>query len=80
MINALFLLDPKTDIPEDKKALSHGNVNKLLKGRQKILNDFESKKFLIRITTNGKGPKLLIPKQILQQLPIAGNISEKLLN
>ena len=48
--------------------------------RQKILNDFESKKFLIKITTHGKGPKTLIPKRILQQLPIAGNISEKLLN
>ena len=34
----------------------------------------------MKITTHGKGPKTLIPKRILQQLPISGNISEKLLN
>ena len=64
----------------------------LFKGREKVLNAFESKIFSIK--SEGSGLlntvylklKILTPKQMLQRLPIAlaevkaGNNSENLLN
>ena len=50
-----------------------------------LLNAFKSGIYLIK-ATKGEGLKILIPKQILQKLPIvlpqikAGNTSENLLN
>ena len=69
-----------------KKALTFENIILFLKGRQKVLNGFESKMFSIRKQTQGKGIKILTPKQMLQRLPIvlaqvkARNTSENLVN
>ena len=61
-------------------------------GREKVLNAFASKIFLIKskgsgiLNTNKSKLKILTPKQMLQRLPIvlaqvkAGNNSESLLN
>ena len=65
---------------------------KFYEGREAILNAFKSKIFLTKSTgsgildTDNSKLKILTPKQMLQQLPIAlaqvkaGNNSEKLLN
>ena len=64
----------------------------LFDGRDKVLNAFESKIFLIKskgsglLNTDCSKLKILTPKQMLQRLPIAlaqvkaGNNSESLLN
>ena len=57
-----------------------------LKKDKKVLNDFESKIFLIGKQRQGKGLKKSTPKQMHQRLSIAsakvkaGNTSEDLLN
>ena len=57
----------------------------LYEGRELILNAFKSRIFLIK-ETQGKGLKILTPKQMLQRLPIvpvqlkAGNTTKNLLN
>ena len=77
-----------------EKALSFQNANRLLRGRQKVFNDFVSKIFPIEKQTQGKAHPLGLskqlkcqtPKQILQRIPMAlphvkaGNTSENLLN
>ena len=68
--------------------------NRLLKGRQKVLNSFESKTFLlvkqiqgkVQLLNLAKWLKTLTPKHMLQGLPIAlaqvkaGNTPQNLLN
>ena len=60
-------------------------VHMLLYAWELTLNTFKSGIFPIK-ATQSKGPKILIPKQTLQRLPVAlaqvktGNRSEKLLN
>ena len=57
----------------------------LYEGRELILNAFKSRIFLIK-ETQGKGLKILTPKQMLQRLPIVpvqlkvGNTTKNLLN
>ena len=69
-----------------RKALTFENSLRLHRGRQKVLNGFESKIFPTKKQTKGKGLKILAPKQMHQRLPItlvqekAGNKSENLLN
>ena len=60
---------PKTTEGKDKKRISE-NVYSLYEGRELILNAFKSEIFPLK-ATNGKGIKILTPKQILQRLPIA---------
>ena len=70
---------------KEGKVLSQENINKLLKGRQKSLNNFESKIFPVEKPTYSTGCagmlalhplglatrlKMLTPKQMLQRLPI----------
>ena len=61
------------------------SVNALYEDRELTLNAFKSKLFPIK-STQGRGLKILTPKQMLQRLPIAlaqvkaGNTSENLLN
>ena len=65
--------------------MTNENVDKFLKGRQKVLNGFESN-ICNKGTTHGTGLKILNPKQMLQRLLKAlaqvevGNTSEKLIN
>ena len=60
---------PKTTEGKDKKKISE-NVYSLYEGRELILNAFKSEIFPLK-ATNGKGIKILTPKQMLQRLPIA---------
>ena len=77
MINLKNLQNHKTQTK--KKPLTFENANRLLKGRQKVLNGFKIKIFPTRKQTQGKGHpldlakqlKILTPKQMLQRLPIA---------
>ena len=86
----------KTKPQSEEKKQEKKNVKKSLikfyEGREAILNAFKSKIFLTKSTgsgildTDNSKLKILTPKQMLQQLPIAlaqvkaGNNSEKLLN
>ena len=64
---------------------TYESAYRLYEGRELTLNAFKSGIFPIK-ATKGKGLKILIPKQMLQRLPIAlaqvkvGNTSENLLN
>ena len=86
----------KTKPESEEKKQEKKNVKKCLikfyEGREAILNAFKSKIFLTKSTgsgildTDNSKLKILTPKQMLQQLPIAlaqvkaGNNSENLLN
>ena len=63
----------KPEIPEKKerKTQTLNKAIRLLQGRQKVLNSFESKIFPTEKLTQGKGLKILSPKQMLQKLPTA---------
>ena len=73
---------PKTAKSKDKKRNTFESLNALYEGRELILNGFKSGIFPIE-ETQGKGLKILTPKQMLQRLPIAlaqvkaSNTSEK---
>ena len=75
---------PKTKENKDKKQNSV-SISDLHEGRELTLNALRSEIFLIK-EIQGKTLKILIPKQILQRLPIAlaqvkaGNTSENVLN
>ena len=68
-----------------KKGNTFESANALYEGRELILNAFRSGVFPIK-EKQGKGLKILTPKQMLQRLPIAlaqvkvGKTSENLLN
>ena len=80
----MILLNEETKKKE--KANNNKNVNKLLGGRQKVLNTFESEIFLSRKPTQGTRLKTLTPKKMLQKRLIADaqvkacNTCENLLN
>ena len=67
-----------------KKAFD--SVIAIYEGWESAFNAFRNGIFPIKEKKNGKGPKILTPKQMLQRLPIAlaqvkaGNTSENLLN
>ena len=83
---------PKSQEIKQEKKIVLKNLHKFWEGREKVLDAFESKIFLIK--SKGAGIldldhcrlKVLTPKQMLQRLPIAlaqvkaGNNSESLLN
>ena len=76
---------PRTKKDTDKKRNTFKSVNALQEGRELILNAFRSGIFPMK-EKQGKGLKMLTPKQMLQRLPIAlaqvkgGITSENLLN
>ena len=75
----------RTKESKDKKRDTYEGVSALYEGRKLTLKAFKSGTFPIKIT-QGKGLKILTPKQMLQRLPIAlvqvksGNTSKNLLN
>ena len=68
MMRLINLKNPRQKI---KNALTFDKAIRSLKGKQKVLNSFKSKIFLIGKQTQGKGIKILTPKQMLQRLSIA---------
>ena len=76
---------PRTKKDTNKKRNTFESVNALQEGRELILNAFRSGIFPMK-EKQGKGLKMLTPKQMLQRLPIAlaqvkgGITSENLLN
>ena len=70
-MNLSILLDKKKQYRKKEKAVTHENVNKLLKRRTGVLNGFESNIFSIKKTTYSTGLKILTPKQMFQSLPLA---------
>ena len=75
----------RTTEDKNKKRNTLEKVNALYEGRELTINAFKSGILLIK-STQGNGLKMLIPKQILQRLPIdlaqvkVGNTFENLLN
>ena len=69
---------------EKKKQNTLDSINALFEGRESILNAFRTKIFSIK-EKQGKRLKILVPKQMLQRLPIAlvqvkaGTTSENLM-
>ena len=71
--------NPQKHPKKEKKAPTFQNAKRLLKGRQKVLNGFESKISPIGKQTQGKERSLelakqlkkITPKQMIQRLPIA---------
>ena len=55
----------------EEKVMTYGNAIKFLEQRQKSFNAFGIDIFPIRNQTQGKGMIILIPKQMLQRLPMA---------
>ena len=76
---------PRTKKDTNKKRNTFESVNALQEDRELILNAFRSGIFPMK-EKQGKGLKMLTPKQMLQRLPIAlaqvkgGITSENLLN
>ena len=62
---------PKSQNKKEEKALIYESADKLLKGSQKVINGFESKRFPVKKPAHGIGLKILTPTQIIQRLPIA---------
>ena len=79
---------PKTKEGKDKKRNTFDSVSALYEGQESTLNAFRSSILPIKEKQGkqGKGLKILHPKQMLQRLPIAlaqvkaGNTYENLLN
>ena len=68
MMRLINLKNPRQNI---KNALTFDKAIRSLKGKQKVLNSFKSKIFLIGKQTQGKGIKILTPTQMVQRLSIA---------
>ena len=83
---------PRSEEKKQEKDIVLQNLYQFFESREKILNAFESKIFLVKskgagiLNPNHSKLKVLTPKQMLQRLPIAlaqvkaGNNSESLLN
>ena len=65
------LINLKNPRQKIKNALTFDKAIRSLKGKQKVLNSFKSKIFLIGKQTQGKGIKILTPTQMVQRLSIA---------
>ena len=76
---------PKNKDDKKNKRNVFNTAKNLYEGRELVINAFKSRLFQLKSTT-GTGLKVLIPKQMLQRLPIvlapvrAGNNSENLLH
>ena len=68
MMRLINFKNPRQKI---KNALTFDKAIRSLKGKQKVLNSFKSKIFLIGKQTQGNGIKILTSKQMLQRLSIA---------
>ena len=85
MVKLNYKSKPNSKESKAKKQNTFDRVNALYEGRELTLNAFRSGIFPIK-ATQGKGLKILTPKQMLQILPIAltqvkaGSTSENLLN
>ena len=83
---------PQNDNKKEEKEIVYENLKKFLEARERLLDGFESKIFLIKsivsglLNTDHSKLKIVTPKQMLQRLPIAlsqvnaSNKSESLWN
>ena len=83
---------PQNDNKKQEKEIVYENLKKFFEARERLLDGFESKIFLIKsivsglLNTDHSKLKIVTPKQMLQRLPIAlsqvngSNKSESLWN
>ena len=69
-IKPVLYVNAKSAKKKEEKVITYENTNKVFKGKQKVLNGFESKIFAIK-ATQGIELERLNPKKMLQRLIIA---------
>ena len=69
-IKPILYVNAKSAKKKEEKVITYENTNKVFKGKQKVLNGFESKIFAIK-ATQGIELERLNPKKMLQRLIIA---------
>ena len=69
-IKPILYVNAKRAKKEEEKVMTYENTNRVFKGKQKVLNGFESKIFAIK-ATQGIELERLNPKKMLQRLTIA---------
>ena len=69
-IKPILYVNAKRAKKKEEKVMTYENTNKVFKGKQKVLNGFESKIFAIK-ATQGIELERLNPKKMLQRLIIA---------
>ena len=69
-IKPILYVNAKSAKKKEEKVITYENTNKVFKGKQKVLNGFESKIFAIK-STQGIELERLNPKKMLQRLIIA---------
>ena len=69
-IKPILYVNAKSAKKKEEKVITYENTNKVFKGKQKVLNGFESKIFAIK-ATQGIELERLNPKKMLQRLTIA---------
>ena len=69
-IKPILYVNAKRDKKKEEKVMTYENTNRVFKGKQKVLNGFESKIFAIK-ATQGIELERLNPKKMLQRLTIA---------
>ena len=69
-IKPILYVNAKRTKKKEEKVMTYENTNRVFKGKQKVLNGFESKIFAIK-ATQGIELERLNPKKMLQRLIIA---------
>ena len=69
-IKPILYVNAKRAKKKEEKVMTYENTNRVFKGKQKVLNGFESKIFAIK-ATQGIELERLNPKKMLQRLIIA---------
>ena len=69
-IKPILYVNAKRAKKKEEKVMTYENRNRVFKGKQKVLNGFESKIFAIK-ATQGIELERLNPKKMLQRLTIA---------
>ena len=69
-IKPILYVNAKSAKKKEEKVITYENTNKVFKGKQKVLNGFDSKIFAIK-ATQGIELERLNPKKMLQRLIIA---------
>ena len=69
-IKPILYVNAKRAKKKEEKVMAYENTNRVFKGKQKVLNGFESKIFAIK-ATQGIELERLNPKKMLQRLTIA---------
>lgn len=69
-IKPILYVNAKRAKKKEEKVMTYENTNRVFKGKQKVLNGFESKIFAIK-ATQGIELERLNPKKMLQRLTIA---------